>query len=89
MTRADAFMIHQVGWHDGPGPVREIAWRPDHHMPRVWTKRHRDHVLRNRFSVTYPGVEPILDDIYQPPFGDDFDLHIVIASKIFEDEGRQ
>jgi hypothetical protein len=82
-------MIHQVGRRDGPGPAREIAWRPDHNMPRGWTKRHRDHVLRNRFSVTHAGVEPILDDVDQPPFGDDFDLHLPIVSKIFEHEGRQ
>jgi hypothetical protein len=82
-------MIHQVDRRDRPGPVREIAWRPDHNMPRVWAKWHRDHVLRNRCSVTHPGVEPIPDDVDQPPLGDDFDLHLTIASKIFEDEGRQ
>src|SRR6266851_793845 len=89
MTSADAFMNHQVGRRDGPGPVCEIAWRPDHNMPRMWTKRHRDHVLRNRFSQTHPGVEPILDDVDQPPLGYDFDLHLAIATKIFEDEGHQ
>src|ERR1700738_3643302 len=50
-------MIHQVGRRDGPGPVCEVAWRPDHNMPRMWTKRHRDHVLRNRFNQTHPGVD--------------------------------
>src|SRR5260370_16111941 len=80
MASADAFMIHQVGRRDRPGPVCEIAWRPDHNMPRMWTKRHRDHVARNRFSQTHPGVEPILDDVDQPPLGYDFDLHLVIAT---------
>ena len=67
-------MIRQVGRRDRPGPVCEIARRPDHNMPRMWTKRHRDHVARNRFSQTHPGVEPILDDVDQPPLGYDFDL---------------
>src|SRR5258705_8397901 len=75
-------MIHQVGRGGGPGLVCEIAWRTDHNMSRIWTKRHRDHVLRNRFCQTHPGVEPIRDDVDQPPFGHDFDLHPVIAAKI-------
>src|SRR5467141_3705157 len=89
MASADAFMIRQVGRRHGPGPVCEIAWRPDHNMPHMLTKRHRNHVARNRFSQTHPGVEPILDDVDQPPFGDDFDLHLVIATTIFDDEGHQ
>src|SRR5258708_7055584 len=89
MASADALMIHQVGRRDGPGLVCEIAWRPDHDMPRMWTKRHRDHVLRNRFSQAPPGVKPVRDDVDQPPLGYDFDLHPVIATKILEDEGHQ
>jgi hypothetical protein len=27
------------------------------------------HVARDRFSQTHPGVEPILDDVDQPPLG--------------------
>jgi hypothetical protein len=45
------------------GFVREIAWRTDHNMSRIWTKRHRDHVL------PHASVKPILDDVDQPPFG--------------------
>src|ERR1700731_376053 len=89
MASPDAFMIHQIGRRDGPGPVCEIAWRPDHNMPRMCTKRHRDHVARNRFGQTHPGVESILANVDQPPLGYDFNRHLVIATKILEDEGHQ
>src|ERR1700722_4806638 len=89
MASADAFMIHQVGRRDGPGLVCEIVWRPDHNMPRMWNKRDRDHVLWNGLSQTHPGVEPIHDDVDQPSLGDDFNLHLAIATKIFDDEGHQ
>jgi hypothetical protein len=45
-------------------------------MAHMWTKRHRDHVLR---SQTHPGVEPILEDVDQPPLGYDFDLRSIVA----------
>jgi protein O-GlcNAc transferase len=85
-------MIHQVGRRDGPGPVREIAWRPDHHMPRVWTKRHRDHVLRNRLSVTHPGIEPkfeVLGISLGPDDGSEYRSRIADVCDAFHDVAAQ
>jgi hypothetical protein len=36
----------------------------------MWNQRRRDHVVRNRFSPTHPGVEPILEVVDQSPLGD-------------------
>jgi hypothetical protein len=39
--------------------------------------------------MAHPGVKPFRDDVDQPPFGYDFDLHPVITTKILDNEGHQ
>jgi hypothetical protein len=69
-------------------PVK-IGRRSDHHRADSPADRNRDHVGGHRLTQPDAGVEALADDVDQPTFGRQLDLHLRVATQIFEHQRRQ
>src|SRR4051812_39022424 len=56
--------------------LREVARRSDDNPADGRSERHRDHLERHRIPKADPGVEALRNDVDQPTFGNEIDLHI-------------
>jgi hypothetical protein len=79
---------HQIAGGARRRILLKIGRRSHYRKTQVSAKRDRDHVTRHHTPRPNTGVEAVSDDVDQAALGDDLDLHVWIATQIFEHEQK-